>query len=393
MRLLLPGLLAAFLLSGCGPAPSQTPTVMTGAEQTGLYLPMIKAKAVGLVANHTSLIAGRHMVDSLLALQVNLKKIFAPEHGFRGDAGAGDLIDHSVDLKTGTPVISLYGSRKKPSKHDLQDIEIMVYDIQDVGVRFYTYISTLHYVMEACAENNIPLIILDRPNPLGFYVDGPVLETTFRSFVGMHPIPVVYGMTVGELAQMINGEGWLSNKRSCQLTIIPCNNYNHALYYELPTDPSPNLNSMQAVYLYPSLCFFEGTIMSVGRGTPFPFRVAGHPEYPDTSFSFVPHATIANNKPLFAGLRCYGINLQYLDVVNLQQMRELNLEWLINAYKAMGRNEVFFTEYINKLAGTDSFSKQIIDGWTEEEMRQSWQTELQSFMNKRKRYLLYDDFN
>ncbi len=267
---------------------------VTGAEQTSLYFPMLKGKAVGLVANHTSKIGHQHLADTMIKSGVKLARIFAPEHGFRGDADAGAGIQNDIDVKTGVPVVSFYGNQYKPASADLQGIDIMVYDIQDVGVRFYTYISTLHYVMEACAGNHIPLLILDRPDPLGHYIDGPVLEPEYKSFVGLHPIPVVYGMTPGELAGMINGEGWLAGHMHCDLKVIPCRNYDHGTFYHLPVHPSPNLNSMEAIYLYPSLCFFEGTVMSLGRGTPSPFRVIGHPDYPDKSFSFIPRAGRSN---------------------------------------------------------------------------------------------------
>ncbi len=289
-------LAAALFFSSCNTAPSQ-PAVRTGCERTELYLQNLKDKSVGLVANHTTVIGKEHLADFLVRQGINLTRIFAPEHGFRGDADAGADIRNGVDAATGVPVVSLYGDKFKPTAADLQGIDIMIYDIQDVGVRFYTYISTLHYLMEACAENNIPLLILDRPDPLGFYVDGPVLENEFRSFVGLHPIPIVYGMTPGELALMINGEGWLKDGEKCSLQVIPCSGYNHNTRYQLPVNPSPNLNCMQAIYLYPSICLFEGTIMSLGRGTSSPFRVIGHPDYPDKNFFFVPKAGKSNQNP------------------------------------------------------------------------------------------------
>lgn len=366
--------------------------VLTGADQTSLYLHLLKDKAVGLVANHTTVIGYTHLADSLIKSGVDLKKIFAPEHGFRGDADAGAEIGNTVDLKTGIPVISLYGSKTKPSAEDLKGIEIMVYDIQDVGVRFYTYISTLHYVMEACAASHIPLMVLDRPDPLGFYIDGPVLDPDYKSFVGMHPIPVVYGMTVGELAQMINGEGWLASGRKCDLSVIPCSHYDHNTCYTLPVNPSPNLNCMEAIYLYPSMCFFEGTVMSLGRGTSFPFRVAGHPDYPVKTFSFVPAANSGNKDPKFRDKTCYGIDLRSITVAQLRQMKTLNMEWLVETYKSMGLGESFFTDYIDKLAGSDALRKQILSGAGEVQIRQSWQADLQKFKLIRKKYLIYKDF-
>jgi uncharacterized protein YbbC (DUF1343 family) len=366
--------------------------VRTGAEQTEKYLPHIIDKSVALVANHTTLIGNTHSADTLLSLGVKITRIFAPEHGFRGEAGAGDLIDNTIDRKTGIPVISLYGSEKKPLPAYLDDIDIMIYDIQDVGVRFYTYISTMHYVMEACAEKGIPLIIFDRPNPLGYYVDGPVLDTSYRSFVGMHPVPVVYGMTAGELARMINGEGWLKGGVRCYLTVIPCSGYSHNTYYTLPVSPSPNLNSMEAVYLYPSLCFFEGTQMSLGRGTDFPFRVIGHPEYPDKSFSFIPQMNMGNKNPVFLDTRCYGLDLRSMGLDTLRQMRQINLEWLIKVYSSMKMGGKFFTEYLDRLAGSAELRKQITAGKTAEEIRESWQPALMKFRSTRKKYLLYNDF-
>jgi uncharacterized protein YbbC (DUF1343 family) len=376
----------------CGTVSTQSKPIITGCEQTALYLPLLKGKSVALVANHTSLIGKSHLADSLLDLGINLVRIFSPEHGFSGDAGAGASISNMIDIRTGIPITSLYGSKTKPTPNDLKGIDIMVYDIQDVGVRFYTYISTLHYVMEACAANNIPVLILDRPDPLGFYIDGPILNPAFQSFVGLHPIPVVYGMTVGELAQMINGEGWLANGLKCDLKVIPCSNYNHSTHYDLPVDPSPNLNSLEAIYLYPSLCFFEGTIMSVGRGTAFPFRVVGHPDYPVKAFSFKPASSTAGINPKYMGETCYGINLQTLSTDELRQMHGLNLQWLIDVFKTMGRGDGFFTDYFDTLAGTGELRKQLLEGWTEQQIRQSWQEDLKKFSVLREKYLLYKDF-
>ena len=366
--------------------------IKTGADQTALYFPLLKGKSVGLVANHTSVIGQVSLVDTMTHSGINLVEIFAPEHGFRGTADAGENISNGRDSKTGIPIISLYGSKSKPSADDLKNIDIMVYDIQDVGVRFYTYISTLHYVMEACAENNIPLLILDRPDPLGYYVDGPLLEPAFKSFVGLHPLPVVYGMTAGELARMINGEDWLAGGLECDLKVIPCGNYDHDTYYALPVNPSPNLNSMEAIYLYPSMCFFEGTIMSLGRGTPFPFRIVGHPDYPVKTFSFTPKASATNPDPLLLNKVCYGLDLRSMQAEQLRQMKQIHLQWLMDVYKMMKNKEGFFTDYIDKLAGTDALRKQIIAGWSEEKIRQTWQGPLQQFKALRRKYLLYDDF-
>jgi uncharacterized protein YbbC (DUF1343 family) len=379
-------------LTSCTKAPSQPVAVKTGCEQTSGYLGMLKGKSVGIVANHTSVIGYRHLVDSLISLGVKISVIFAPEHGFRGDADAGADIRNDVDAVTGVSVVSLYGNKKKPAAGDLQGIDIMIYDIQDVGVRFYTYISTLHYLMEACAENNIPLLILDRPDPLGYYVDGPILENEFRSFVGMHPIPVVYGMTPGELAGMINGEGWLKDGEKCDLQVIPCSGYDHNTRYQLPVNPSPNLNCMQAVYLYPSICLFEGTIMSLGRGTTSPFRVIGHPDYPEKDFSFIPKEGKSNQDPLLKDQICYGINLQNIPLDSLELINSIKLNWLFEVSRKMNRGKDFFIPYLDRLAGTSKFREQLLQGLTEKQIRQSWQPGLAEFCKKRVAYLLYPDF-
>jgi uncharacterized protein YbbC (DUF1343 family) len=386
-------LIILILCLSCTTNKGRSGPVITGCGQTRLYLKDLEGKSVGLVANHTTVIGNKHLADSLISMGVKLIRIFSPEHGFRGDADAGAGIRNSLDARTGVPVISLYGNKTKPSSEDLQGIDIMIYDIQDVGVRFYTYISTLHYVMEACAENHVPLIILDRPDPLGYYMDGPVLQPEYQSFVGMHPIPVVYALTPGELARMINGEKWLAGGIQCNLRVIPCLNYDHNTQYQLPVDPSPNLNSMEAIYLYPSLCFFEGTIMSLGRGTSFPFRVIGHPEYPDTSFSFVPRSGRSNLNPLLQDKTCYGIDLRSLTADSLKLQHAINLHWLIHAYVTMNKGKSFFTDYINLLAGTDSLRDQVVAGFTEKQIRESWQSRLNEFRKKRKAYLLYRDFS
>lgn len=362
----------------------------TGAEQTESYLPLIRNKKVGLVANQTSVIRSVHLLDSLLKLNISITSVFSPEHGFRGSEDAGALVSSTNDPRTGIRVISLYGNRTKPLPEDLKGIDIVIYDIQDIGARFYTYISTLHYVMEACAENTIPLIILDRPNPNGHYVDGPVLEPEFRSFVGMHPIPVVHGMTVGELALMINGERWLSGGMQCDLKVIPCKDYTHQLQYDLPVHPSPNITSMEAVWLYPSLCFFEGTVMNVGRGTDTPFRIYGHPDYPYHSFSYKPVPNTGNANPLHNGLECFGVDLTERDKDSLFMMSMINLGWLLKAYTVMSMGENFFNSYFNTLAGTRKLKDQILDGLTEDEIRKSWQPDLKEFRKVRNKYLLYE---
>jgi uncharacterized protein YbbC (DUF1343 family) len=368
-----------------------TPMV-TGCERTDLYVGGLKGKSVGLVVNHTSIIGKVYLADSLIKLGIRVIKIFSPEHGFRGDADAGAEIVNAIDPGTGVQVISLYGNKTKPAPEDLKGIDIMIYDIQDVGVRFYTYISTLHYVMEACAENHVPLLILDRPDPLGYYIDGPVLEPEYRSFIGLHPIPVVYAMTAGELACMINGEKWLAGGAQCELHVISCLNYDHNAHYRLPVNPSPNLNGMEAIYLYPSICFFEGTMMSLGRGTPSPFRVIGHPDYPDRSFSFIPRAGKSNLEPLLRDKTCYGIDLTSLSTDSLKQLHSINLQWLLDAYKKMDKGSLFFNDYINRLAGTGKLKEQVVAGLTEKQIRQSWQPGLDEFSKKRGKYLLYPDF-
>jgi len=363
-----------------------------GAWQIDRYRDLIAGKPVAVVANQTSMVGTTHLVDTLKSSGFDIRAIFVPEHGFRDLADAGDHIEDGKDVSTGITIISLYGGHFKPLPEDIEGISVVLFDIQDVGVRFYTYISTLHYVMEACAEKNVECIILDRPNPNGGYFDGPILEDEFRSFVGMHPIPVVYGMTLGELATMINGEGWLAGGIKCDLKVIPCVNYSHDSLYHLPVNPSPNLNSMEAIYLYPSLCFFEGTVMSLGRGTDFPFRVYGHPDYPDTTFSFIPKPNTANKAPLFANQTCYGTDLRKLTTEQLAQMKEINLEWLIDAYHAMESNENFFIPYFDQLAGTSNLRKEILADKTATEIRQAWQADLERFRRLRRKYLLYDDF-
>ena len=367
--------------------------ITTGAEQTDQYLPLLKNKTVAIVANQTSLINKTHLVDSLVSLGVKIKCVFAPEHGFRGEAGAGEEIKNAVDTKTGIPLISLYGNHLKPSKDDLQNVDQVIFDIQDVGARFYTYISTLQYVMESCAQNNIPLLILDRPNPNGYFVDGPVLEKKFSSFVGMNPVPVVHGLTVGEYAQMLNGEKWLKDSLTCTIKIIKCGNYEHASFYSLPVRPSPNLPNMTSVYLYPSLCLFEGTIISVGRGTPEPFQVVGYPGFNDGDFSFKPVniAGVAKNPP-YESIECRGFDLREFGEGYVKNYKGLYLFWLKAFYDSAPDKTKFFTDFFSKLAGTDQLQQQIKDGWTEEKIKQSWQPALNKYKEMRKKYLLYKDF-
>jgi uncharacterized protein YbbC (DUF1343 family) len=369
--------------------------IIPGADRTGLYLDYLRGKNIGMVVNQTSVIGEKltPSVDSLLQLGVHISKIFGPEHGFRGDASNGASVNDAIDAKTGLPVISLYGNKHyKPTPDDLKGLDLVVFDIQDVGARFYTYISTLHYVMEACAENNVELMILDRPNPNGFYVDGPVLDTAFRSFVGMHPVPIVHGMTIGEYAQMINGEGWLHNHIQCKLKIIKVANYTHGSSYTLPVNPSPNLNTAQSVLLYPSVCLFEGTTLSLGRGTYSPFLQIGHPLLKGVyDYSFTPVSIPGmSDEPPQKNLVCYGIDLKNYNTNIFKTTGRLNLGWLLELYKAFPDKAHFFTAYFTKLAGTDELRKQIEDGKTEKEIRESWEPALSRFKIMRRKYLLYN---
>jgi len=367
--------------------------VIPAAENVAEYYHLLKDKRVGMVVNQTSVVGNRHLVDTLLDLKVNVTTIFAPEHGFRGLADAGEEINDGTDPRTGLPLVSLYGKNKKPRPKDLSNLDVMVFDIQDVGVRFYTYISTLHYVMEACAEQGIPIIVLDRPNPNAHYVDGPVLEEKFTSFVGMHPVPVVYGMTIGEYAQMINGEGWLDNGVQVELTVIQNRNYTHDTYYEPPIKPSPNLPNIQSVLLYPSLCFFEGTHISVGRGTHTQFQVYGHPKIAYASYAFKPVSMPGAKYPKHENQLCYGFPLMQQTKGALYDRKQLNLQYLLNAYQALNSiEEDFFLDnnFFEKLAGTAALRQQIIAGLSEEEIRKSWQHDLESFMQVRSKYLIYE---
>ena len=369
--------------------------VIVGAERTDLYLKGLMNKRVGLVANQTSKIKNEHLVDALLNEGVNLVKVFSPEHGFRGKSDAGEKVKDEIDLQTGLPVYSLYGkTKRKPSKEILKDIDVIIFDLQDVGVRFYTYISSLHYVMEACAENNVSLLVLDRPNPNGFYIDGPILDLEFRSFVGMHPVPVVHGMTIGEYASMINGEKWLENMVQCSLEVIPCLNYNHSTRYVLPIPPSPNLPNMRSIYLYPSLCFFEGTNVSVGRGTDFPFQVFGAPYFNKDQFSFTPKATYGAKNPKHKLTKCYGKDLRILSIDSLKNINKLNLNWLVNSYKWSNESEFFFNKnnFFNLLAGSDKLMNLVKGGANATHIFETYQKDLNDFKIIRKKYLLYNDF-
>ncbi|MEM6298385.1 MAG: DUF1343 domain-containing protein [Bacteroidota bacterium] len=371
------------------PAEQTSPPVpkpfKTGAQQSERYLPLLEGKNVGLVVNQTSRVDSVHLVDFLVVEKVSVRKIFAPEHGFRGEASAGEYVTDGKDTQTGLPIFSLYGKNKKPTSEMLEGLDVVIFDIQDVGARFYTYISTLHYVMEACGEAQIPVIVLDRPNPNAHYVDGMVLEMEHQSFVGMHPIPVVHGCTVGELAQMINGEGWLENQISCDLTVISCQNYTYEMVYELPVRPSPNLPTSRAIGLYPSLCFFEGTVLSAGRGTDFPFEVVGHPDLLNTDFSFVPKANAGAKYPKHENKTCYGYDLRELTY----RTDTLQLNFLVEAYQQFPRKEAFFNDFFTNLAGTKTLRRQIEAGMSAAEIRQSWQADLEKYKAMREKYLLY----
>jgi uncharacterized protein YbbC (DUF1343 family) len=397
--------------------------ILPGAYQTWEYLPRIEGKRVGIFANHTATIGKTHLVDSLKKLGIEITKIFGPEHGFRGDADAGEKVGDYIDQKTGIPVVSLYGKKRKPSAEDLADVDVMIFDIQDVGVRFYTFISSLQEFMESAIENEKPLLIFDRPNPNGHYVDGPVLDTAFKSFVGMQPIPVVYGMTMGEYANFLVGQGLLdkdvmvkmmlgrvkrhidsedSTSMGPNITIIKCLNYNHKMTYNLPVKPSPNLPNAGSVFWYPSTCFFEGTVLSEGRGTPHPFQIFGHPSLPNTMYSFTPVSRDGAKNPKLENQKCYGWNLSDKPYIQKSPMT-IQLRFLLEAYKLFPNKENFFigpkkenakpTEFFfNKLAGNAHLMQQIKDGKTEEEIRASWQPKLDAFKKIRKRYLMYEDF-
>lgn len=395
--------------------------ILPGAFQTAEYLPLLKGKRVGVFANQTSVIGHTHLVDSLQRLGVSITKIFAPEHGFRGTADAGENIKTYTDKKTGITVVSLYGAKLKPSAADLADVDVLLFDIQDVGVRFYTFISSLQYFIESAVENNLPLIILDRPNPNGFYVDGPVLDSTYKSFIGMQPVPVVYGMTIGEYAKMLLGEEWLPWKTqrkadgkislgevlgfeeehdNFKLTVIKCKNYTHKSRYVLPVKPSPNLAEMNSIYWYPSTCFFEGTVLSEGRGTDHPFQIFGHPELPDSLFAFTPKSNEGAKDPKWKGKVCYGWNLTELRET---APSKIQVKWLIKAYQLFPDKSSFFLKpkkfspnpqdiFFNKLAGNNDLMQQIISGKSADEICKSWQPKLDTFKIIRKKYLLYQDF-
>ena len=363
--------------------------IIKGNQQLDRYLPLIKNKKVGIVANATSLVNKTHLVDTLLRHNIQITKIFSPEHGFRGNIDAGEKVNDTIDNKTGIPIISLYGKHKMPTEKDLQNVDVVVFDLQDVGVRFYTYISTLYYVIKSCALFNKPLIILDRPNPNGFYIDGPVLDTNYRSFLGIIPIPLVYGMTIGELALMINQEPmYKPTDKSADIQIIPLKNYTHNMMIKMLSVPSPNLNSWQSIILYPSLGLFEGTIVSVGRGTDSPFQILGHPKYPDTTFCFVPKPNKISKNPKYANIKCCGIDLSN-DKYLYHHPKKINLQWLIHFYKTL-KTKTFFDKNFNYHAGNSTLQKDIQKGLNEKQIREKWTKDIEKFKTIRKKYLLYE---
>ena len=347
---------------------------------------------MGVVANLTSRVGNRHLVDTLIALKVKVNKIFSPEHGFRGEADAGEKVVNVKDPSTGITVISLFGKHNKPTRDDVKDLDVLIYDIQDVGVRFYTYISTMTYVMEACAENKKKCIILDRPNPNGFYVDGPILDLSLKSFLGLHPVPIVYGMTCGEYAKMVNGEGWLTKKVVCDLTVVPVKNYTHSDLYQLPVKPSPNLPNMISVYLYPSLGLFEGTIVSMGRGTEFPFQVLGHPKLKGSEFSFTPQAFTGAKNPKYLNEKCFGYDLRRFGEDYMKNLKEINLLWLSGMFRELKDETTFFDANFNYHSGNYILQEQIKKGVKESEIAKSWKPSIQQFKLVRSKYLLYPDF-
>lgn len=369
---------------------TELPPIKTGADQPQVYLPKLEGKRVALVANQTTVLlpSKKHLADFLVEKDVNLVRIFAPEHGFRGNHSAGALVANGKDIKTGLPIVSLYGSNRKPTAAQMVGLDYIIFDIQDVGARFYTYISTMHYVMQAAAENNITVLVLDRPNPHGNYIDGPVLDPKYASFVGMHPVPVVHGMTVGEYAKMINGENWLGSGLKCKLEVVPVTGWNRNMGYSLPIAPSPNLPNDISIKLYPSLCFFEGTKVSIGRGTECPFQVFGHPDL-QGNYTFTPQSIKGvSDHPKFEKTICNGKDLR-LQVGPATKMTQLDLSHLIDAYKQLGSKDDFFTSFFIKLAGTPELQSQIQQGMTAKAIKDSWKNDLDAFEKLRQKYLLY----
>jgi uncharacterized protein YbbC (DUF1343 family) len=375
------------------------PVIQIGAANTGSYINLLKGKSVGVIVNQSSYINSTHLIDSLITLGVDVKKVFCPEHGFRGAIDAGKKVKSYTDEKTGLPIISLYGKNKKPSVEQLADIDIVIFDIQDVGVRFYTYLSTMHYAMEACAENNKKMIVLDRPNPNAYYIDGPILDTAFSSFLGLHPVPIVYGMTIGEYGQMINGEKWLKDSVVCDLTVIALQKYDHNMVYKLPIQPSPNLRNMSAIYMYPSMGLFEGTIISVGRGTDTPFQLIGHPELKNTTknkkhkaLTYTPVEKPGAKYPKFKNKECKGINIADYGESYIKNSKKIYLNWVIDAYNNIDDKASFFEANFDYHAGNDILQQQIKDGVSIKEIHKTWKEGLDNFKLIREKYLIYPDF-
>lgn len=395
-----------WLLCACNSAQTQqsasdsngSATILTGADQTEAYIDLLKDKRVGILANPTTIIGRTHLVDSLLKRNIKILKAFGPEHGFRGNASAGIVVGDEKDSATGIDIISLYGKKRKPSAEDLSDVDIMIFDIQDVGCRFYTYIKVLRDIMQSCADNNKPLLILDRPNPNGYLIDGPILDMNYKSGIGQFPIPIAHGLTIGEFAQMVNGEGWLEGDKTCDLTIIPVKNYRHDMDYVLPVPPSPNLNTQQSILLYPSTCLFEGTRLNHGRGTMYPFTVLGSPLLKDKySFSYTPVSIPGMSEtPLFMNELCYGLDLRNYDTDQLKKEGKINLSWMMELYRAYPEKDKFFDRSLSNqignidfLTGDANFKQQIKDGVAESEIRKSWEPGLSAYKEMRKKYLLY----
>ncbi len=368
--------------------------ILPGSYNLAKYISKIYGKRVGIVVHPCSMIENTTLLDTLVKLKVDIRKVFVPEHGFRGSADAGEKLDDSIDTLTGIPIISLYGKNKKPSADHLKDLDVILFDLQDVGVRFYTYSSTLLYLMEACSENGVGLIVLDRPNPNGFYVDGPVLQDSFKSFIGLMPIPIVYGLTLGELALMIKGEAWIKNSNSLNLNIIPCINYDHNSHYIIPIKPSPNLPNELSILLYPSICLFEGTVVSLGRGTTAPFQIYGHPDLNKFDTTFIPTSIIGAKSPPLMGRLCKGYSLRNVPPEKMYKEMKINLSYLLKMSQELKYNDSFFLKnnFIDKLTGTSNFRNQVLNHWSEQEIRNSWKKDLIEYKKKRKQYLLYNDF-
>ncbi len=371
----------------------ENPVIMPGAWQTHEYFPILEGKSIALVGNHSSMVGDVHLVDTLLASGFNLLRVFSPEHGFRGEAADGQRVESGRDPLTGVSVVSLYGTSRRPDPKDIMDLDLIIFDIQDVGTRFYTYISTMSYVMAEAARQGVPMLILDRPNPNGHFVDGPILEKQHSTFVGLHPVPIVHGMTVAEYAQMVNGQGWLAEGLKCELQIVPVKNYHRQLWYELPVPPSPNLPNMTSIMLYPGLCLMEGTVLSVGRGTDFPFQLYGHPDLPSNefSFTFTPRSRRESVYPPQEGKLCFGVDMRTANPEKLMEISKIDLQPLLHAWKHFPDKENFFINSFERLAGNAKLRKQIMNGMTENEIRESWQEGLREFIDMRKPYLIYPD--